>query len=93
MADFIHANSKEIVFTKGATEAINLVASSYVKTLKKGDEVLVCIAEHHANFVPWQQACLLSGATFKTFNVLDDGSWDLKDFEKQLSKHIRGDRL
>ena len=89
VSDFIGADSKEVIFTKGATEAINLVASSYAKTLKKGDEVLVCIAEHHANFVPWQQACEISGATFKTFNVLDDGTWDLKDFEKQLTKHTK----
>ncbi|MBQ3696165.1 MAG: SufS family cysteine desulfurase [Alphaproteobacteria bacterium] len=89
VADFIRADSKEIVFTKGATEAINLVAASYAQTLKKGDEVLVCIAEHHANFVPWQQACILSGATFKTFNVLDDGRWDLNDFEKQLTKRTK----
>ena len=89
VANFIHANSKEIVFTKGATEAINLVAASYARTLKKGDEVLVSIAEHHANFVPWQQACLMSGATFKTFNVKADGTWDLDDFEKQLSKRTK----
>jgi len=89
VADFISADSKEIVFTKGATEAINLVASSYAQTLKKGDEVLVCIAEHHANFVPWQQACKQSGATFKTFNVKDDALWDLKDFERQLTKHTK----
>ena len=89
VANFIHADSKEVVFTKGATESINLVASSYSRTLKKGDEVLVCIAEHHANFVPWQQACELSGATFKTFNVLDDGRWDLDDFEKQLTKNTK----
>ena len=89
VADFIHADFNEIVFTKGATEAINLVAASYAKTLKKGDEVLVCVAEHHANFVPWQQACLQSGATFKIFNVLDNGTWDLNDFKKQLSKHTK----
>ena len=89
VADFICADIKEIIFTKGATEAINLVAASYAKTLKKSDEVLVCIAEHHANFVPWQQACEQSGATFKTFNVKDDGAWDLVDFEKQLSKHTK----
>ena len=89
VADFIHADAQEIVFTKGATEAINLAAASYAKTLKKGDEVLVCIAEHHANFVPWQQACAVSGATFKTFNVSDDGLWNLDDFEKQLTKHTK----
>ncbi len=89
VADFIHADFNEIVFTKGATEAINLVAASYAKTLKKGDEVLVCVAEHHANFVPWQQACVQSGATFKTFDVMDNGTWDLNDFKKQLSKHTK----
>jgi len=89
VADFIGANVKEVVFTKGATEAVNLVASSYAQTLKKGDEVLVCIAEHHANFVPWQQACLLSGATFKTFDVNDDGTWNLDDFQKRLTKKTK----
>ncbi len=89
VADFIHADSKEIVFTKGATEAINLVAASYAKTLKNRDEVLVCIAEHHANFVPWQQVCEYSGATFKTFDVCDDGTWNLDDFKKQLTKHTK----
>lgn len=89
VADFIHADFNEIVFTKGATEAINLVAASYAKTLKKGDEVLVCVAEHHANFVPWQQACVQSGATFKTFDVMDNGTWDLNNFKKQLSEHTK----
>ncbi len=89
VADFIHADVKEIVFTKGTTDAINLVAASYAQTLNKGDELLVCIAEHHANFVPWQQACVLSGATFKTFNVKDDGTWGLDDFKKQLTKRTK----
>ena len=89
VADFIHAKSQEIVFTKGATEAINLVASGYAKILHKGDEVLVSIVEHHANFVPWQQACELSGATFKTFDVLEDGQLNEDDFEKQLTQHTK----
>ncbi len=85
VADFISADKKEIIFTKGATEAINLVASGYAQTLKTGDEVLVCISEHHANFVPWQQACLKSGATFKVFGILPDGTWDMDDFNKKLT--------
>ena len=85
VADFIGAESKNIVFTKGATEAINLVAAGYAQTLKTGDEVLVSIAEHHANFVPWQQACLKSGATFKVFNILPDGRLDLDDFKAKLT--------
>ncbi len=89
VADFIGAESKNIVFTKGATEAINLVAAGYAQMLKPGDEVLVSIAEHHANFVPWQQACLKSGATFKVFNVLPDGRFDMKDFKEKLSAKTR----
>ena len=85
VADFIGAESKNIVFTKGATEAINLVASGYTQMLHEGDEVLVSIAEHHANFVPWQQACLRSGATLKVFNILPDGRFDMDDFKAKLS--------
>ena len=85
VADFIGTTSKNIVFTKGATEAINLVASGYTQMLHEGDEVLVSIAEHHANFVPWQQACLRSGATLKVFNILPDGRFDMDDFKAKLS--------
>ncbi len=85
VADFIHANTNEIVFTKGTTESINLIASGYAQLLYPGDEVLVCIAEHHADFVPWQQACLRSGATFKVFDVLPSGKIDLADFQAKLS--------
>ena len=85
VAEFIGADKKEIVFTKGATEAVNLVADSYAQTLESNDEILVCIAEHHANFVPWQQACLKAGALFKTFNILPDGTWDFDDFKKKLT--------
>ena len=89
VADFIGAESKNIVFTKGATEAINLVAAGYAQMLHAGDEVLVSIAEHHANFVPWQQACLKSGATFKVFNILPDGRFDIDDFKNKLTEKIK----
>ena len=89
VADFIGTQSKNIVFTKGATEAINLVASGYAQMLHKGDEVLISIAEHHANFVPWQQACLKSGATFKVFNILPDGRWDMNDFKAKLTNKTK----
>ena len=64
VAGFLHTNAQNIVFTKGATESINLVASGYEHILRPGDEILVCIAEHHADFVPWQQVCLRTGAKF-----------------------------
>ena len=89
VAQFLNTKSSNIVFTKGATEAINLVASGYVQTLRPGDEVLVSVAEHHANFVPWQQACLRSGAALKVFRVLPDGRWDLDDFYAKLNKKTK----
>lgn len=89
VADFIHTRSKNIIFTKGATDAINMVAAGIGQSLKPGDEILVSIAEHHANFVPWQQICLKTGATFKVFNVLQDGQIDLQDFKSKLSSNTK----
>ena len=85
VADFLGVKSTDIVFTKGTTEGINLVANGYASFLKAEDEVLVSVAEHHANFVPWQQACKRTGATFKVFNVKSDGTWDMDDFKSKLS--------
>lgn len=89
IAEFIGADEKAIVFTKGATESINIVASGYEQLLKPDDEVLVSVAEHHANFVPWQQLCLKTGAKFCIFNVKEDGSWDLDDFKAKLNKNTK----
>lgn len=89
VADFIHTTPKNIVFTKGATEAINLVATGLGTQLKPGDEVLISIAEHHANFVPWQQACVRSGATFKVVDVLHDGRLDMEDFYDKLTDRTK----
>ena len=56
VADFIGANSQEIIFTRNATEAINLVAYAWGRlNISKGDEIVLTVAEHHSNFVPWQQ--------------------------------------
>ena len=89
VADFIHADKKQIIFTKGATESINLVASGYTFLLHEGDEVLVSDEEHHANFVPWQQACVRSGATFKTFRVLPSGEIDMADYRAKLTEKTK----
>ena len=89
VAEFIGSDEKEIVFTKGATEAINMVATGYGQLLKPDDEVLVSISEHHANFVPWQQLCLKTGAKFCVFNVKEDGSWDLDDFKAKLNENTK----
>ena len=83
---FIDAPSaKEIIFTRGTTESINLVASGYAKLLKPGDEIIVSEMEHHSNIVPWQIACQQSGAILKVIPVKDDGTLDLEAYEKLLS--------
>jgi cysteine desulfurase (EC 2.8.1.7) len=69
VAKYIGANSeKEIVFTSGTTESINLLARSFGNTLKPGDEILISEMEHHSNIVPWQMTAQRTGATFK--NIL-----------------------
>lgn len=77
---FINAEStSEIVFTRGTTESINLVAFSWGRlNVVSGDEILVTEMEHHANIVPWQMLCAAVGATLKVVPVQDDGSIDLE---------------
>ncbi len=90
-AAFINANeSEEVVFTKGTTEGINLVAQSYGrKFLKKGDEVLISGLEHHSNIVPWQIVCSQTEAKLKVIEVDDAGELDMEDFGKKLSEKTR----
>ncbi len=87
VADFINAEtSDEIVFLRGATEAINLVAWSYGRTfLKAGDEVLISEMEHHANIVPWQMLREETGIELKVVPIDDDGNLSLEAFSKCLS--------
>jgi len=82
----INANSsKEIIWTKGATESINLVASSLGrKILNPGDEIIVAVSEHHANIVPWQLIAAQTGAVIKKLSLDASGRVDLKDFDKLL---------
>ncbi len=90
-AEFVNANEvEEIVFTKGTTEGINLVAQAYGrKFVQKGDEVLISGMEHHSNIVPWQLLCEQTGATLKIINVLDDGSLDLDHLDELLSDRTK----
>ncbi len=84
---FLHARSKnEIIFTKGTTEAINLVAQSWGKTfLKKGDEIILSELEHHANIVPWQLLAKEKGLVIKVIPLLSSGDLDLNAFKTLLS--------
>ncbi len=87
---FVNASSRqEIIFTRGTTEAINLVAASLGQALGPDDEILITWLEHHSNIVPWQLACQRSGATLKVAPLLDDGSVDLLAFERLLTERTR----
>lgn len=78
--DFIEAGSeRQIIFTRGATEAINLVVNSWGRTnVNTGDEIVISALEHHSNFVPWQQLALEKGATLRFIELTEDGRIDLK---------------
>lgn len=88
---FINAETPEqIIFTSGATHAINLVAYSFGQAfLQAGDEVLISEMEHHANIVPWQMACERHGATLKVAPITDNGELDLEAFESLLSEKTK----
>ncbi len=84
------ARLEEIVLTKSSTEAINLVASSFVAPMiQEGDEIVVSILEHHSNIVPWHFLRERQGAVLKFVDVRDDGSFDLDAFEAALSPRTR----
>ena len=84
VADLINADLSEIVFTKGATEAINLVAAGLGQTLNPGDEVLLTQMEHHANIVPWHFLRERQGVVLKFVPVLDDGRLDMATYTSLL---------
>lgn len=91
LKDFINAREvEEIVFTKGTSESINLVASSFGrKFINEGDEIIISGLEHHSNIVPWQLIAEEKGATIKVIDVLEDGSLDIDQYKSLLSKKTR----
>ena len=91
MADFIGASSsKEVIWTRGATEALNLIAQTYARnTLKAGDEILVSEMEHHANIVPWQIVAEQTGAKVVKVPMTDRCQFDLAAFEERLSTNTK----
>ena len=87
---FLNAESAdEIVFTRSATEALNLVASSFGATVGEGDEILLTIMEHHSNIVPWHFHRERKGAVLKWVPIADDGSFSLEDFEQALTAQTK----
>ena len=82
--------SNQIIFTKGTTEAINLVAHSYGRAyLKKGDEIIISEMEHHSNIVPWQMLCEAVGCTLKIAPMNDDGELIFEEFQKLLNSKTK----
>jgi len=88
---FINASDpREIIFVRGTTEAINLVAAGFAHSqLKQGDEIIVSEMEHHSNIVPWQMACKQTGATLRVIPVTDEGELDIAAYQKLLTEKTR----
>jgi cysteine desulfurase / selenocysteine lyase len=91
IATFVNATeSAEIVFCRGTTEAVNLVAHGYARDrIQPGDEILVTHMEHHSNIVPWQMLCQQTGATLTVAPITDEGELDLAAFADKLSPRTR----
>ncbi|MBR4774816.1 MAG: SufS family cysteine desulfurase [Bacteroidales bacterium] len=88
---FLHASApEEIVFTAGATAAINLVAFSFGEAfVKEADEVLVTVAEHHSNLLPWQMLCARKKAVLKVLDICENGGLDIESLQKSLSQRTK----
>ncbi|MBT8399048.1 MAG: cysteine desulfurase [Rhodothermia bacterium] len=90
IASYINASDpREVIFTRGTTESINLVASSYGASFVPGDEVLISTMEHHSNIVPWQMLCERRGCTLKVIPVSDEGEIIYEEFERLLSERTK----
>ena len=86
VARFINANRKEVVFTKGATEALNMVAMGWgLHKIKQGDEIITSELEHHSSFLPWQYVAKITGATLRFVPLTKDGQITVENFKSVLS--------
>ena len=84
---------REIIFVRGSTEGINLVAQSFARPrLAPGDEVLITAMEHHSNIVPWQIVCEQTGATLRVVPINDDGELEMDEFERLIGPRPRSSR-
>lgn len=91
VARYINAPSdREIIFTRGTTEAINLVATSFGSAyVREGDEIIISTMEHHANIVPWQMLCERTGAKLKVIAINEQGELDMAHYSRLLSPRTR----
>ncbi len=84
------AEPEEVIFTRGTTEGINLIAASYGRTfIRKGDEIIISTLEHHSNIVPWQLFCEERGAILKVIPINDQGEILLDEYQKLLSSRTK----
>jgi cysteine desulfurase/selenocysteine lyase len=84
------AEDREVIYTRGATEGINLVAQTYGrKQVQKGDEIIISAMEHHSNIVPWQMLCEEKGAVLRVIPIDDDGELLLDAYEKLLNRRTK----
>lgn len=87
---FIHAKHEhEVIFTKGTTDGINLVASCFGELLKAGDEIIISAMEHHSNIVPWQMLAERKGLKLNVIPIFDSGELDMEAFDKLLSEKTK----
>lgn len=91
IARFINAAGKdEVIFTSGATMSLNLIANCYgLQNLKSGDEILITVAEHHANIIPWQMLCQKTGAKIVAVPVDDDGCFNITELKDRVTKNTK----
>jgi len=91
VARFLNArSSEEIIFTRGTTTALNLVAAGYARSVcAEGDEIVLTPIEHHSNLIPWQQVAKATGATLKYIPLQEDGSISLEDVEKTVTSRTK----
>ncbi|HEY5940669.1 MAG TPA: cysteine desulfurase [Gemmatimonadales bacterium] len=91
VARFLNARtSREVIFTRGTTDGINLVAQTYGRAhLKPGDDIVITAMEHHSNIVPWQILCEQTGATLRAAPINDEGELDVEAFERLLGDRTR----
>ncbi len=90
IAKFISADPKEIIYTRGATESINLVVSTYGrKFIGEGDEIIITEMEHHSNIVPWQMLCEEKGAKLRILRMNDNGEISIDNFKEMLNEKTK----
>ena len=90
IAKFINSNPTEVIFTRGTTEAINLIAYSWgLRNLQQGDEILVSEMEHHSNIIPWEIISKITGVTTKYIKINNNGVLDFEDFTNKISNKTK----